>query len=66
MSTCYCIGPQNGEPLCPCRMKDLGVVNKNGRWIQPEIDLGKAPQDLESEKDGEHSSNYYENMGEFL
>lgn len=18
---CYCMGPQNGEPLCPCRMK---------------------------------------------
>lgn len=20
MSTCCCMGPQNGEPLCPCRM----------------------------------------------
>jgi hypothetical protein len=18
---CFCIGPQNGEPLCPCRMR---------------------------------------------
>jgi hypothetical protein len=21
MSTCYCMGPQNGEPLCPCQMR---------------------------------------------
>lgn len=21
MSMCSCLGPQNGEPLCPCRMR---------------------------------------------
>jgi hypothetical protein len=21
MAACYCMGPQNGEPLCPCRMR---------------------------------------------
>jgi len=20
MSTCYCMGPQNGDPYCPCEM----------------------------------------------
>lgn len=35
---CCCIGPQNGEPLCPCMMR--GVFQRNGRWIKPEEDLG--------------------------
>ena len=38
MSSCLCVGPQNGEPLCPCRMR--GLVKRNGRWIKPEEDLG--------------------------
>lgn len=36
--SCNCIGPRNGEPYCPCRMR--GVIERNGRWIQPERDLG--------------------------
>lgn len=35
---CNCIGPQNGEPLCPCAMR--GVVKRNDRWIRVEHDLG--------------------------
>lgn len=35
---CNCIGPQNGQPLCPCKMR--GVVVKNGRYVIPEQDLG--------------------------
>lgn len=35
---CYCVGPQNGEPRCPCRMRD--VVVRDGRYIEPERDLG--------------------------
>lgn len=35
---CGCVGPQNGEPLCPCMMR--GVRQRNGRWIRPEEDLG--------------------------
>jgi hypothetical protein len=23
---CYCIGPQNGEPECPCRMRYRGGI----------------------------------------
>lgn len=38
ITPCNCIGPQNGEPLCPCRMR--GVVVKNGRYVMPEQDLG--------------------------
>ena len=37
---CYCIGPQHGEPLCPCKMR--GVIVKNGRYVQPEVDLGEV------------------------
>lgn len=36
---CGCIGPQNGEPVCPCAMKNVRV--EGGRFIQ-RIDLGPA------------------------
>lgn len=38
MHSCNCVGPRNGEPLCPCRMR--GVVVKDGRYVMPERDLG--------------------------
>lgn len=38
MQPCFCVGPQDGQPLCPCRMR--GVVVKNGRYVIPEQDLG--------------------------
>ncbi len=34
------MGPQNGEPFCPCMMNRLGVLKRNGRWVEPEKDLG--------------------------
>jgi len=34
---CNCVGPQNGEPLCPCRMRN--VARKDGRWVEVR-DLG--------------------------
>lgn len=37
MNICACIGPQNGEPLCPCRMSTVRVVN--GRYVET-IDHG--------------------------
>ena len=40
MDACACIGPQNGQPLCPCAMR--GVVVKDGRYVRPEQDLGPA------------------------
>jgi hypothetical protein len=40
---CGCIGPQRGEPLCPCKMGALGVTIINGRYVQPARDLGPAP-----------------------
>lgn len=34
------MGPQHGEPLCPCQMRHLKV--ENGRWITPDgKDLGE-------------------------
>lgn len=35
---CNCIGPQNGQPKCPCMMAN--VVKRDGRWIEKERDLG--------------------------
>lgn len=35
---CACMGPQNGEPLCPCAMR--GVIVRDGRYIVPERDIG--------------------------
>ena len=38
--TCFCVGPQNGEPLCPCAMRMRGVCKRGDRWVEPEHDLG--------------------------
>ena len=47
---CNCIGPQPGEPFCPCMMRQRGIFRRNGRWIEPargERDLGPAhPPDI--------------------
>ena len=40
VNSCNCIGPQNGEPRCPCDMR--GVTIKDGRYIKV-TDLGPAP-----------------------
>ena len=38
---CNCIGPQKGQPVCPCAMRFVKVVN--GRYVRTE-DLGPAPE----------------------
>ena len=38
ITQCGCIGPQRGEPLCPCAMR--GLIKRDGRWIKPEVDFG--------------------------
>lgn len=62
MSSCFCIGPQNGEPLCPCKMQEADPFNalvwrSRAPNLEPDIDLSAAPmvpnnrtlQDLHSE-----------------
>lgn len=39
-NTCACMGPQNNEPYCPCKMKNLKVKEKNGMWVIPEQTIG--------------------------
>ena len=39
-SQCGCIGPQRGEPVCPCQMACVKVVD--GRYVMTR-DLGPAP-----------------------
>lgn len=46
MSSCYCIGRQRGEPFCPCEMQRRGIVNRNGRWIEPEHDYGEVKAEI--------------------
>lgn len=29
---CGCIGPQNGQPRCPCMMRGMRQIN--GRWVE--------------------------------
>lgn len=38
--SCNCLGPRNGDPLCPCMM--VGVKIVDGRYIRTQ-DLGPAP-----------------------
>ena len=40
VSGCNCIGPQNGQPLCPCQMRGVAIIN--GRYVKTQ-DLGPAP-----------------------
>jgi hypothetical protein len=38
MSACNCIGPQYGQPLCPCMMR--GLVEIDGQWVRPATVIG--------------------------
>lgn len=40
LQPCHCIGPQNGQPACPCQMRNATI--ENGRYVR-HIDLGPAP-----------------------
>lgn len=37
---CNCRGPQNGQPVCPCMMRDVRIID--GRYVRV-TDLGPAP-----------------------
>lgn len=39
VQACNCIGPQGSDPVCPCEMRNVTVVN--GRYVKV-IDLGTA------------------------
>ncbi len=34
-AACYCMGPRDGEPLCPCQMRLQGIFERDGQWIRP-------------------------------
>jgi hypothetical protein len=39
---CFCIGPQNGEPLCPCMMRGRAIERSKMREeILAEIEANK-------------------------
>ena len=39
-AACNCMGPQNGEPFCPCMMNRLGIFKRDGKWVEPEKVVG--------------------------
>ena len=39
---CNCVGPKRGEPLCPCEMQDVKIIN--GRYVRT-VDLGPVTDD---------------------
>jgi len=47
---CACVGPQNGEPLCPCSMRKVYI--KDGHYWWPAEDLGPVPPDAAGEPNG--------------
>lgn len=44
---CHCRGPQNGDPVCPCEMRHVQIVN--GRYMKI-VDLGPAPSEEERKR----------------
>lgn len=46
---CNCVGPRDGQPLCPCRMRSVHVVE--GRFVEI-VDHGPATpsHNVEGEK----------------
>ena len=51
-TACGCMGPQNGETLCPCMMRAQQIHKHNGRWVRPAQDLGPVRTLPENEKYG--------------
>lgn len=43
MNGCFCIGPQNGEPMCPCRMRE-SIGMPVGPFEAPKPQSAIAPQ----------------------
>lgn len=41
-NACGCIGPQNGQPRCPCMKQNMRQVD--GRWVEI-IDHGPVKED---------------------
>lgn len=37
---CNCMGPQAGQPVCPCEMRFVRIID--GRYVKT-VDLGPAP-----------------------
>lgn len=48
MRACNCIGPQRGEPVCPCRMRRVKI--QDGRYVEI-TDLGPATEPNRKERD---------------
>lgn len=48
MSVCFCMGPQNGEPFCPCQMRT--VKQMDGRWVRI-VDMGPVQKPFIGKKE---------------
>lgn len=37
MNACFCVGPQNGEPLCPCRMSARSAKDRRLDYLERRV-----------------------------
>ena len=50
---CFCVGPQNDDPVCPCKMKKTNIFEKE---ISPEKEYIEKLEKLLGKLDIEHCS----------
>ena len=50
MIPCNCIGPQNGQPVCPCAMRNVKIIDE--RYVQIH-DLGPVSKGIISDKNSD-------------
>lgn len=49
--SCFCVGPQNGQPLCPCMMSNVSIEDGRYREIRDlgPVTRGKVQESREQE-----------------
>lgn len=52
MSLCACMGPQQGQPYCPCQMQALGLSDGK-EYVWSEEDKARLKKALETLRDRE-------------
>ena len=55
---CHCVGPQNGQPFCPCEMQRVAVVD--GRYVK---DMGPAARSDSEERTERSEAHKEQNNG---
>lgn len=51
MKACFCIGPQPGQTLCPCRLRNESDKDRRIRILEEEIETLRRRRERESALD---------------